>query len=162
SAPKGVVITHRNLLANIEAFSAPSGVGADAADVVVSWLPLYHDMGLVGMAIGAIYAAVPAVLLTPEVFVKRPVEWLRALSRHRGTISFAPNCASDLCVRRVKDKELDGLDLSSWRVPGCGAEPIHASTLAAFAAKFAPVGFRDTSFQPSYGLAEHVLAAAMS
>jgi fatty-acyl-CoA synthase len=91
------------------------------------------------------------------VFVRRPTEWLRAITRHRGTVSFAPNFAFDLCVRRVKD--LSGLDLSAWRVAGCGAEPIHPPTLAAFAEKFAPAGFRDTSFLPCYGLAEHVLAA---
>jgi fatty-acyl-CoA synthase len=97
------------------------------------------------------------VLLPPESFVRRPVEWLRAITRHRATVSFAPNFAYDLCVRRIKD--LSGLDLSSWRVAGCGAEPIHPPTLAAFAEKFGPVGFRDTSFLPCYGLAEHVLAA---
>jgi fatty-acyl-CoA synthase len=162
SAPKGVVITHRNLLANIAAFCGPSGVGASASDVVTSWLPLYHDMGLVGMALGPVYSRSNAVLLTPQAFVKRPVEWLRAITRHRATVSFAPNFAYDLSVRRVKDKEMIGLDLSSWRVAGCGAEPIHASTLAAFAEKFRAVGFRETSFLPSYGLAEHVLAATMS
>jgi fatty-acyl-CoA synthase len=162
SAPKGVVITHRNLMANVDAFASPAGVGGLADDVVASWLPLYHDMGLVGMALGAVYTAVPAVLLTPELFVKRPVEWLRAITRHHATVSFAPNFAYDLCVRRVKDKEMVGLDLSSWRVAGCGAEPIHASTLAAFAEKFGAVGFRETTFLPSYGLAEHVLAATVS
>jgi fatty-acyl-CoA synthase len=159
--PKGVVVTHRNLSANIEAFSGPAGVGASESDMAVSWLPLYHDMGLVGMAIGALYTRVPAVLLTPQTFVKRPIEWLRAISRHKGTISFAPNFAYDLCVRRVKDADLKGLDLSSWRVAGCGAEPIHAPTLAAFAEKFQAAGFRETSFLPCYGLAEHVLAAAL-
>ncbi len=162
SAPKGVVITHRNLSANIEAFSGSTGVGASASDVGVSWLPLYHDMGLVGMALGAVYANVPVVLLTPQAFVKRPVAWLRAISRFRGTVSFAPNFAYDLAVRRVKESEMEGLDLSSWRIAGCGAEPIHASTLAAFAEKFRAAGFRDTSFLPSYGMAEHVLAATFS
>jgi fatty-acyl-CoA synthase len=159
SVPKGVVVTHRNLSANIEAFSGPAGVGSSTSDRAVSWLPMYHDMGLVGMAIGAVYGSLSAVLLTPQAFVKRPVEWLRAISRYRGTVSFAPNFAYDLAVRRVKDTDLEGLDLSSWRVAGCGAEPIHAPTLAAFAEKFGPVGFRETSFLPSYGLAEHVLAA---
>jgi fatty-acyl-CoA synthase len=157
SMPKGVALTHANVAANIAAFSGPNGVGARADDIAVSWLPLNHDMGLVGMAIGALYAARPCVLLPAQTFVKRPAEWLRALTRHRGTISFAPNFAYDLCVRRVKD--LSGLDLSAWRVAGCGAEPIHAGTLAAFAARFAPAGFRDASFLPCYGLAEHVLAA---
>jgi fatty-acyl-CoA synthase len=162
SSPKGVVITHRNLSANIAAFSGRNGLDASASDVAVSWLPLYHDMGLVGMALGAVYARVNLVLLTPQAFVKRPIEWLRAISRFRGTVSFAPNFAYDLSVRRVKDSEMEGLDLSSWRIAGCGAEPIHASTLAAFADKFRAVGFRDTSFLPSYGLAEHVLAATIS
>jgi acyl-CoA synthetase (AMP-forming)/AMP-acid ligase II len=117
-------------------------------------------MGLVGMALGALYAARPCVLLPPQEFVKHPTQWLRAITRHRGTISFAPNFAYDLCVRRVSDTA--ELDLSSWRVAGCGAEPIHASTLAAFAKKFSPAGFRETSYVPCYGLAEHVLAATLS
>jgi fatty-acyl-CoA synthase len=162
SRPKGVPITHRSLSANIEAINGPGGLDATASDSAASWLPLYHDMGLVGMALGALYRGRPAVLLTPATFVKRPIEWLRAVSRHRATISFAPNFAYDLCVRRVKDGDLDDLDLSCWRVAGCGAEPIHAGTLAAFAAKFRAAGFADTSFAPSYGLAEHVLAATLA
>ena len=162
ATPKGVVITHENLAANVAAFTSANGVQSTSDDVVVSWLPLYHDMGLVGMAFGAMYRAANAIVMTPEMFVKRPVEWLRAISRHRGTISFAPNFAYDLAVRRVKDTDLAELDLSSWRVAGCGAEPIHASTLAAFAKKFGPCGFDETSFQPSYGLAEVVLAATIS
>jgi fatty-acyl-CoA synthase len=157
SAPKGIALTHANVSANIQAFLGPSAVAASAEDVGVSWLPLNHDMGLVGMALGALYTARTCVLLPPETFVRRPAEWLRAITRHRATVSFAPNFAYDLCVRRVKD--LNGLDLSSWRVAGCGAEPIHPPTLAAFAEKFGPAGFRDTSFLPCYGLAEHVLAA---
>ena len=157
SSPKGVALTHANVSANIDAFLGPSAVAASADDLGVSWLPLNHDMGLVGMALGALYTGRSCVLLPPELFVRRPVEWLRAITRHRATVSFAPNFAFDLCVRRVKD--LSGLDLSSWRVAGCGAEPVHPPTLAAFAEKFAPAGFRDTSFLPCYGLAEHVLAA---
>jgi acyl-CoA synthetase (AMP-forming)/AMP-acid ligase II len=157
--PKGVALSHRNLAANIEAINGPAGLGITSADSGVSWLPLNHDMGLVGMALGPLYSARPGVLLSPSAFVKRPAEWLRAISRHRATVSFAPNFAYDLCVRRVKDRDLDGLDLSCWRIAGCGAEPVHAPTLRAFAQKFAPVGFRATSFLPSYGLAEHVLAA---
>jgi fatty-acyl-CoA synthase len=157
SAPKGVAVTHANLSENIAGFAGPSGVDASTKDVGVSWLPLSHDMGLVGLALGALYTGNPCVLMPPQTFVKRPAEWLRAISRYRGTISFAPNFAYDLCLRRVKD--LSGLDLSSWRVAGCGAEPIHVPTLVAFAEKFAAVGFRDTSFLPCYGLAEHVLAA---
>jgi fatty-acyl-CoA synthase len=160
SSPKGVAITHANLAANIDAINGPAGLATTDTDVAVSWLPLNHDMGLVGMALGALYVARPCVLMPPHVFVRRPVEWLRAIARYRGTVSFAPNFAFDLCVRRVKD--LDGLDLSSWRVAGCGAEPIHAPTLLAFAEKFAPAGFRETALLPSYGLAEHVLATTFS
>ena len=159
SEPKGVVVTHRTLSANIEAINGPAGLDTSSSDSAVSWLPLSHDMGLVGMALGAMYTGRPAVLMTPEAFVKRPAEWLRAISRHRATVSFAPNFAYALCVRRVKERDLEGLDLSSWRVAGCGGEPIHAGTLAEFGEKFGRVGFRATSFMPSYGLAEHVLAA---
>ena len=100
--------------------------------------------------------------MPPHLFVRRPAEWLKAITRHRGTISFSPNFGFDLCVRRVRDRDLDGLDLSRWRVAGCGAEPIHAQTLEAFAERFAPVGFRRASLFPSYGLAEHVVAATFS
>jgi fatty-acyl-CoA synthase len=159
SAPKGVALTHRNLSANIDAINGARGLALSADDTGLSWLPLYHDMGLVGMALGPIYCTRPVILLTPQAFVKRPAEWLRAISRYRATISYAPNFAYDLCVRRIKDRDVEGLDLSCWRVAGCGAEPIHAPTLAAFAEKFRAVGFRETSLLPSYGLAEHVLAA---
>jgi fatty-acyl-CoA synthase len=161
ATPKGVVLTHRNLSANIDAINGPFGLATSGEDSAVSWLPLNHDMGLVGMALGPLYAARPAVLMPAARFVKRPIEWLRAITRHRATVSFAPHFAYDLCVRRIKDRDLDGLDLSTWRIAGCGAEPIHPSTLEAFAAKFEPVGFKATSFFPSYGLAEHVLAATL-
>jgi fatty-acyl-CoA synthase len=161
SAPKGVIVSHRNLSANIDAINGPAGLAVSASDSAVSWLPLYHDMGLVGMALGAMYCGRPAILMTPRAFVKRPAEWLRAISRHRATVSFAPSFAYDLCVRRVKERELEGLDLSCWRVAGCGGEPIHGPTLAAFAGKFRAVGFRETSVLASYGLAEHVLAATI-
>ena len=159
STPKGVVLTHANLCANIDAINGPAGMDTTAQDSAVSWLPLNHDMGLVGMALCALYMGRPAVFLPPSLFVRRPVEWLRAIARHRATISFAPNFAYDLCVRRVKDADLDAIDLSSWRVAGCGAEPVHPPTLDAFAKKMARAGFRETSFLPSYGLAEHVVAA---
>jgi fatty-acyl-CoA synthase len=162
SAPKGVVLTHSNVCANVDAIRGNSGLAIGRDDTAVSWLPLNHDMGFVGMALCPMYAGRPAVLLPPHVFVRRPAEWLRTMTRHRGTISFAPNFAFDLCVRRVKERDLDGLDLSHWRIAGCGSEPIHAPTLTAFAEKFARVGFRETSYLPSYGLAEHVLAATFS
>ena len=162
SEPKGVALTHRNLCANVNAINGPHGLATTDADSAVSWLPLHHDMGLVGMALGPLYSSRPAVFLPTHVFVRRPAEWLRAISRHRATVSFAPNFAYDLCVRRVKDVDLAGVDLSCWRVAGCGAEPIHAPTLAAFAERFAAFGFRETAFLPGYGLAEHVVAATFA
>jgi fatty-acyl-CoA synthase len=162
SSPRGIALSHANIAANVAAVNGPAGLTIRDDDVAVSWLPLHHDMGLVGMIFGALYTHRPAVVMRPETFVKRPAEWLRAITRYRGTISFAPNFAYDLCVRRVRERDLEGLDLSSWRIAGCGAEPIQASTLAAFAEKFAPVGFRSSSFRPSYGLAEHVVAACVS
>jgi acyl-CoA synthetase (AMP-forming)/AMP-acid ligase II len=160
ASPKGVTLTHANIAANIEAFGGPQGIAISGDDIGVSWLPLSHDMGLVGMAFGALYAARPCALLPPQEFVKRPAAWLRAITRYRATVSFAPNFAYELCARRIGDTA--ELDLSSWRVAGCGAEPIHADTLAAFAGKFSPAGFRETAFVPCYGLAEHVLAATVS
>lgn len=158
SAPKGVVLSHRNLSANVDAINE-AGLGTTSEDSALSWLPLSHDMGLVGMALGPLYSARPATFLMPQAFVKRPADWLKAISRFRAAVSFAPNFAYDLVVRRVKDRDLEGLDLSCWRVAGCGAEPIHGPTLAAFAQRFRPAGFRESSFLPCYGLAEHVLAA---
>ena len=162
SRPKGVVLTHANLAANVDAIGGRAGLGFDPQDVGVSWLPLFHDMGLIGQGLCTVYHRRRTVFLPPMVFLKRPVEWLRAITRHRGTVSFAPNFAYEMCVRRVKEAELDGLDLSSWRVAGCGAEPIRAATLEAFAAKFAPVGFRASSLVPAYGMAEHTLAVSLA
>jgi fatty-acyl-CoA synthase len=161
SAPKGVALSHRNVCANIDAINGPAGLATTSEDSAVSWLPLYHDMGLVGMALGPVYSSRPVVLLTPQAFIKRPAEWLQAISRYRATVSFAPNFAYDLAVRRIREGDLVGLDLSRWRIAGCGAEPIHAPTLSAFTDRFASVGFRATSFLPCYGLAEHVLAATL-
>jgi acyl-CoA synthetase (AMP-forming)/AMP-acid ligase II len=162
AAPKGVALSHSNIAANVEAVNGRDGLDTGKDDVAVTWLPLYHDMGLVGMTFGAIHASRPAVIMTPQGFVKRPSDWLRAISRHRGTISFAPSFGYDLCVRRLRERDLEGLDLSSWRVAGCGAEPIHAATLESFVRKFAPVGFSPASLLPSYGLAEHVVAATFA
>lgn len=159
SHPKGVVLTHANLGANVDAITGPAGIGARADDVGVSWLPLFHDMGLIGTVLSSVARRRPSVLLPPLLFLKRPAEWLRAITRHRGTVSFAPNFAYDLCVRRAGRGMAEGLDLSSWRVAGCGSEPIHPATLEAFAGAFAPAGFRPEAFLPCYGLAEHTLAA---
>jgi len=160
AAPKGVVLTHDNIQANVSVID--DGLRLTSSDVAVSWLPLYHDMGLIGMLVTAIYAKVDSVIISPILFLKRPTMWLEALSRHRGTISFAPNFAYDLCLRRVKRSQIPSLDLTAWRVAGCGAEPVRAETLHTFANYFAPAGFQASSFVPSYGLAEHSLAVTFS
>jgi fatty-acyl-CoA synthase len=162
AAPKGVVLSHTSLDANVNAITGPDGLAITPDDVGVSWLPLYHDMGLIGMLLTAVYMAADVVILSPVLFLKRPSAWLEAISRHGGTVSFAPNFAYDLCRRRVKPSQIDALNLASWRVAGCGAEPIRADSLTAFAAHFARAGFRESSFVPSYGLAEHALAVALS
>jgi acyl-CoA synthetase (AMP-forming)/AMP-acid ligase II len=165
SRPKGVVLTHANVAANIEAIGGPAGLGFCRDDTGVGWLPLFHDMGLICQALCPLYYGDygrSCVFLSPAAFLKRPADWLAAISRHRGTLSIAPNFAYEMCVRRVKDAEMEGLDLSSWRVAGCGAEPIQVSTLQDFARKFARVGFRERSFVPAYGLAEHTLAVTLS
>lgn len=156
SDPKGVVLTHQNLAENVTAIA--SGLRLKPTDRGVSWLPLFHDMGLIGMALTVLYGGCWSEFISPLAFLKRPALWLKAITRTRGTISFAPNFAYDLCVRRVQPRDMAGLDLSSWRVAGCGAEPIRAETLARFAAKFADVGFRADAFLPCYGMAEHTLA----
>ena len=119
-------------------------------------------MGLIGMLLSAVYTRVDTVMMSPVLFLKRPTAWLDAISTYRGTVSFAPNFAYELCLRRVKPSQVDALDLSSWRVAGCGAEPIRPDTLRAFAEHFARAGFRASSFVPSYGLAEHSLAVAFA
>jgi fatty-acyl-CoA synthase len=160
AAPKGVVLTHANLHANATAIAGPEGLDAKATDIGVSWLPLYHDMGLIGMLLSAVYTRVDTVVMSPVLFLKRPTAWLEAISTYHGTVSFAPNFAYELCLRRVKPSQVDALDLSSWRIAGCGAEPIRPDTLRAFAGHFARAGFRASSFVASYGLAEHSLAVA--
>ena len=160
--PKGVVLSHGNISANVRAIIGPSGLDAREGDVAVSWLPLYHDMGLIGMLLSSLYAPADAVLMSPVLFLKRPSAWLDAISTYGGTVSFAPNFAYELCRRRVKTSQLAALDLSRWRVAGCGAEPIRPDTLMQFAEYFAPAGFAASSFLPSYGLAEHALAVTFA
>jgi fatty-acyl-CoA synthase len=158
SDPKGVVLTHRNLAENVSAIAGPHGLRLTRSDRGMSWLPLYHDMGLIGMALTVLYVGCKTDFLSPLAFLKRPSTWLKVITRNGATISFAPNFAYELCVRRVQPREMAGLDLSSWRVAGCGAEPVRAATLATFARKFAEVGFREQAFLPCYGMAEHTLA----
>ncbi len=162
SRPKGVVLTHRNLAANVRAIME-LGLGVrDSVDSGASWLPLYHDMGLIGFVIAPLYHVNTITFLPPLLFLKRPVRWLETISRHRGSISFGPNFAYALCVKRIKDSEVAGLDLSSWRVAGCGAEPIRAENLRAFADKFARAGFSEKAFVCCYGMAESTLAISFS
>ncbi len=150
--PKGVMLTHANLLANIRTMGEV--VAASGNDVFVSWLPLYHDMGLIGAWLGSLYHGFPLVLMSPLAFLARPARWLQAISRHRGTIAAAPNFAYELCARKLADAELDGLDLGSWRLALNGAEPVSPATLEAFAQRFAPYGLRREALTPVYGLAE--------
>ena len=150
--PKGVMLTHANLLANIRAMS--DAVNADDTDVIVSWLPLYHDMGLIGTWMSSIYNAIPFVLMSPIDFITRPERWLWAIHRYRGTLSAAPNFAYELCLKRLDDGLLEGLDLGSWRMAGNGAEPVSPSTIDLFSERFAKYGFRRETMKPVYGLAE--------
>ena len=151
-SPKGVVLTHAHLLANIRAMGA--AIGATEHDVFVSWLPLYHDMGLIGAWLGSLYYGCLLVLMPPTAFLARPARWLRAIHDYRGTLSASPNFGYELAARRVPDEELKGLDLSSLRVTFNGAEPVHPETLARFHQRFAPHGFRPEAMTPVYGLAE--------
>lgn len=150
--PKGVVLSHANLLANIRAMG--EALHAGAGDVFVSWLPLYHDMGLIGAWLGSLYHGVPLYLMPPQLFLSRPSRWLRAISDHRATISAAPNFAYEILATRVPDDELQGVDLSTWRAALNGAEPVQATTLQRFAQRFAASGFDPHAMMPVYGLAE--------
>ncbi|MDE3154655.1 MAG: AMP-binding protein [Acidobacteriota bacterium] len=150
--PKGVALSHANLLANIRSIGEALAIGP--GDAGVSWLPLYHDMGLIGSWLGALYFGVPIAILSPLAFLTRPVRWLRAIHAHRATISAAPNFAFDLCARRIPDEDLQGLDLSCWRLALNGSEAVSAETLERFTARFAPYGFRSDALCPVYGLAE--------
>jgi amino acid adenylation domain-containing protein len=159
AAPKGVMLRHANLLANLEQIRL-SFVQTPAERTVI-WLPPYHDMGLIGGILTPLYAGNPAVLLSPVAFLQRPLRWLQAISRYRGTTSGGPNFAYDLCVEKIGAEEREKLDLSSWTLAFNGAEPVRAATLERFAAAFAPCGFRAAAFLPCYGLAEGTLLAAV-
>jgi acyl-CoA synthetase (AMP-forming)/AMP-acid ligase II len=158
STPKGVCVTHANLLHNLEQIGRICGVDAESHAVV--WVPPYHDMGLIGGILQPIFGGFPATLLSPVHFLRRPGRWLRAISRVRGTHSAAPNFAYDLCVRKVSLEEREGLDLSSLRIALNGAEPVRAETIERFSDAFAPCGFAPESLLSVYGLAEGTLMAA--
>lgn len=150
--PKGVVLTHANLLANIRAIGAAIKIQSD--DVFVSWLPLYHDMGLISAWLASLYFGNPLVVMSPLAFLARPERWLWAIHRYRGTLTAAPNFAYELCLKRLSDAELDGLDLSSLRLMANGAEPVSPDTLARFTTHFSRFGLRPEALAPVYGLAE--------
>ncbi|MDP2794088.1 MAG: AMP-binding protein [Sulfurisoma sp.] len=158
--PKGVMLTHGQLLANIRAMARAAEVARD--DVFVSWLPLYHDMGLICAWLSSLVYAIPFVVMSPLSFLAAPERWLRAIHDYRGTLSGAPNFAFDLCLRRIPDERLAGLDLSSWRIAFNGAEPVNADTMARFAQRFAACGLRPETIAPVYGLAECAVGLAFS
>lgn len=153
--PKGVVLTHANLLANLRAMG--SVVRPDPDEVFVSWLPLYHDMGLIGAWLGSLYYGIRLVVMSPLSFLARPSRWLRAIHEHRATLSAGPNFAFELCLRRIEDRELEGVDLSSLRRCFNGAEAVSPATIERFSRRFARWGFRPEAMMPVYGLAENAL-----
>ncbi|MGA3122129.1 MAG: fatty acyl-AMP ligase [Polyangiaceae bacterium] len=158
SRPKGVAVTHANLAANSAAFMIEGLARDSRTDKGVSWLPLFHDMGLIGFVVGPLFTNVACVFLPTASFIRTPRLWLEKLHVHRGTITYAPNFAYALVAKRLKDKDVEGLDLSALRVAGCGAEPIQPKALRDFAGKLAPAGFDPRAFLPSYGMAEATLA----
>ncbi|OOY44022.1 acyl-phosphate glycerol 3-phosphate acyltransferase [Solemya velum gill symbiont] len=156
--PKGVMLSHSNLLANIRAMG--EAVEVKPEDCFVSWLPLYHDMGLIGAWLGSLYFAIPLALMSPLSFLSRPQRWLEAIHHHRGTLSAAPNFAYEYCYSHIDPAQLEGLDLSSWRMAFNGAEPVSARTLRHFQERFSPLGFRPEAMAPVYGLAENSVGLA--
>ncbi len=158
--PKGVLLTHANLLANIRAIR--DGLAIQPDDVAVSWLPLYHDMGLIGAWLGALYTGIPVAILSPLAFLSRPARWLWTIHAHRATLSVAPNFAFDLCAAKITDEEIAGLDLGSLRAVLNGSEAILPRTLTRFTERFAPVGLRPDALRPVYGLAECSVGLAVT
>jgi len=153
--PKGVVLSHANLLANIRALGA--ALDATSADVFVSWLPLYHDFGLIGAWLGSLYYAASFYVMSPLSFLVRPQSWLWAMHRYRATLSAAPNFAYELCVEKIDDTEIAGLDLSALRAVANGAEPVSVPTFRRFIDRFRKYGFKPEAMCPAYGLAENTL-----
>ena len=156
--PKGVELSHGNLLANIRAMGAV--LKATSADRVLSWLPLYHDMGLIGCWLGSLYYGSPVMIMSPMAFLADPSRWLRAIHSHGATLTAAPNFAFEFCLKSIQDTDIAGLDLSSLRAVINGAEPVSPITIARFAEKFAAYGFRPEMMAPVYGLAENSVGLA--
>ncbi len=160
--PKPVALSHENLMAQLAVLKALLPSEDRFPHVGVSWLPLYHDMGLISCLLLAVYYPGPLVLLAPEHFLARPALWLRAIARHHATLSVAPTFGYDICSRRVRDDDLNGFDLSSWRLAVCGAEPVVLAALERFVDRFAAFGFDRRALRPVYGLAEATLAVTFT
>ncbi|WP_442737876.1 fatty acyl-AMP ligase [Streptomyces pseudogriseolus] len=154
-APRGVVVTHGNLLANLRAIG--TALGAEPGERIGGWLPFHHDMGLVGQLLLPLWLGGTSVLLSPEAFLKRPARWLEAIGRYGVTLSGAPDFAYRLCARQVTDEQVAGLDLSGWRTAVTAGEPVAAATCEEFTRRFAPAGFDPAALTPCYGLAEATL-----
>jgi acyl-CoA synthetase (AMP-forming)/AMP-acid ligase II len=155
SSPKGVMVSHGNLIENSEMIRI--ALGNTCKSTHVSWVPLYHDMGLILNALQSLYVGALCVLMAPVSFMQRPLSWLRAIHDYRAEVAGGPNFAFDLCVRRHRPEEIHGIDLSCWKIALNGAEPVRASTIDRFASTFAPYGFDARSIQPAYGMAEATL-----
>ena len=156
--PKGVMVSHGNLIHNEQQIAKAFGINSDS--IVVGWLPLYHDMGLIGNVLNPLYLGYTCYLMAPVAFLQKPLRWLQAISKYNATISGGPNFAYDLCARRISPQERDQLDLSSWTLAFNGAEPVNPKTLERFTSFFASAGFKMEHFRPCYGLAEGTLLAA--
>ena len=160
SEPKGVIMTHQNVIHNM--MSIESGFSLSASDVVVSWLPHHHDQGLVGIILMGLWVGIPVILLSPVAFLQNPFYWLQAISNYRGTYSGGPNFGYSFCVEKYSKEKCINLDLSSWRIAFNGAEPVRSDTLDDFANVFSSVGFAAKSLAPCYGLAEATLAVSLT
>ncbi|HVN31078.1 MAG TPA: AMP-binding protein, partial [Thermoanaerobaculaceae bacterium] len=160
--PKPIALSHRNLLSQLAAIRALLPPEEGVPQRGVSWLPLYHDMGLIGCLLLAVYYPGPVVLIPPEHFLARPALWLRAVARHRATLSVSPTFGYSICATRVRDADLEGQDLSSWRLAVCGAEPVSEESLDRFARRFARFGFDAAALRPVYGLGEAALAVTFA
>ena len=155
--PKGVMVTHENIIHNQQLIKTAFGHSRES--IGFGWLPLFHDMGLIGHVFQPIYVGFPSILMSPVAFLQKPIRWLKAISKYRATTSGGPNFAYDLCVKKIKPEELAELDLSSWDLAYNGAEPLRAETLKQFGEKFAACGFLSDAFYPCYGMAETTLFA---
>ncbi|MDH6061785.1 AMP-binding protein [Chrysosporum bergii ANA360D] len=150
--PKGVMVTHGNIIHNEELIK--TAFGNTQESIYVCWLPLFHDMGLIGNLLQTMYVGIPSILMPPEAFIQKPLRWLQAISKYRATTSGGPNFAYDLCTKKIQPEELAHLDLSSWELAFNGSEPVRAETLRQFSEKFAKCGFNHRAFYPCYGMAE--------